>query len=167
MNKKVGALIALFLLIGTDQLTKQLAAHYLYPDKIAAAIPGFIQFHYAENTGMAFSLLENARWLFVAVTGVACAAILIYLFFFKCRSYWLFWSLVVVASGGVGNLIDRILYGYVIDFIEPVFVNFAIFNFADCLINVGAASLILYFVVDLVHEVRREKGNKEKGAPDA
>lgn len=165
MNKKVGAAIALILLIGTDQLTKQLVVQYLYPDKIATAIPGFIQFHYAENTGMAFSLLENARWLFVAVTGVACAAILIYLFFFKCRSYWLFWSLVVVSAGGIGNLIDRVLYGYVIDFIEPVFINFAIFNFADCLINVGAASLIAYFVVDLIKEVRRDK--KKKGAPDA
>ena len=152
MNKKVGAVIALVLLVGADQLTKQLAAAYLYPDKIATAIPGFIQF-------------ENARWLFVAVTGVACAAILIYLFFFKCRSYWLFWSLVVVAAGGIGNLIDRVLFGYVIDFIEPVFVDFAIFNFADCLINVGAASLILYLIADLVRESRRSK--KEKGAPDA
>ena len=165
MNKKVGAVIALVLLVGADQLTKQLAAAYLYLDKIATAIPGFIQFHYAENTGMAFSLLENARGLFVAVTGVACAAILIYLFFFKCRSYWLFWSLVVVAAGGIGNLIDRVLFGYVIDFIEPVFVDFAIFNFADCLINVGAASLILYLIADLVRESRRSK--KEKGAPDA
>ena len=165
MNKKVGAVIALVLLVGADQLTKQLAAAYLYPDKIATAIPGFIQFHYAENTGMAFSLLENARWLFVAVTGVACAAILIYLFFFKCRSYWLFWSLVVVAAGGIGKLIDRVLFGYVIDFIEPVFVDFAIFNFADCLINVGAASLIVYLIADLVRESRRSK--KEKGAPDA
>ena len=82
MNKKVGAVIALVLLVGADQLIKQLAAAYLYPDKIATAIPGFIQFHYAENTGMAFSLLENARWLFVAVTGVACAALFVFLFFF-------------------------------------------------------------------------------------
>ena len=70
-----------------------------------------------------------------------------------------------MAAGGIGNLIDRVLFGYVIDFIEPVFVDFAIFNFADCLINVGAASLILYLIADLVRESRRSK--KEKGAPDA
>ena len=55
----------------------------------------------------------------------------------------------MVCAGGLGNLIDRAVYGYVVDFIEPVFINFAIFNIADCAVTLGAASLIIYFIFDL------------------
>ena len=60
-------------------------------------------------------------------------------------------------SGGVGNIIDRIRLQYVVDYIEPTFVNFAVFNFADCLITVGAFILIIYLVVDLIKDIRNEK----------
>ena len=54
-----------------------------------------------------------------------------------------------MCAGGIGNLIDRVIYGYVVDFIEPVFIDFAIFNIADCAVTLGAVSLIIYLVVDL------------------
>ena len=70
-------------------------------------------------------------------------------------------SAVLIISGGLGNLIDRIFRGSVIDYIEPLFVNFAVFNFADCLVTVGAAILIVYLIYDLVKSVR--KSDKASG----
>ena len=60
-------------------------------------------------------------------------------------------------SGGIGNVIDRIRLHYVVDYIEPVFVNFAVFNFADCLITVGAFALIFYLILDLIKDFKKTK----------
>ena len=62
---------------------------------------------------------------------------------------YLYWSIAVIAAGGIGNLIDRALYGFVVDFIEPVFVDFAVFNIADCAVTLGAVSLVIYLLLDL------------------
>ena len=64
-------------------------------------------------------------------------------------------------SGGIGNIIDRIRLHYVVDFVEPLFVNFAVFNFADCLITVGAFALIFYLIVDLVKDSKKQKQTTE------
>ena len=79
-----------------------------------------------------------------------------YIFADKCKSLWLYWSIGVVIAGGIGNLIDRAFYGFVVDFIEPVFMNFAIFNIADCAVSLGAVSLVSYLVADML---KKEKGN--------
>ena len=63
----------------------------------------------------------------------------------------------LVISGGLGNVIDRILYGFVVDFIEPLFIDFAVFNFADICITVGAFMLIGYEIYDLVKEKKTKK----------
>ena len=64
-----------------------------------------------------------------------------------------------MVSGGVGNIIDRIRLHYVVDYIEPLFIDFAVFNFADCLITVGAAILIVYLIVDLVKDIKNNKNS--------
>jgi signal peptidase II len=63
-------------------------------------------------------------------------------------------------SGGLGNIIDRIRLKYVVDFIEPLFVDFAVFNFADCLITIGAFALIFYLIVDIIKDSERNKALK-------
>ena len=138
----------MLLIIAFDQVTKILATEYLKGKEPVSFIKGVVRFNYAENTGMAFSLFSGARWVFVALTLVACAAALWYIFSNRCKPLWLYWSIAVVASGGIGNLIDRAFYGYVVDFIEPVFIDFAIFNIADCAVTLGAVSLIAYLVFD-------------------
>ena len=138
----------MLLIIAFDQVTKILATEYLKGKEPVSFIKGVVRFNYAENTGMAFSLFSGARWVFVALTLVACAAALWYIFSNRCNPLWLYWSIAVVASGGIGNLIDRAFYGYVVDFIEPVFIDFAIFNIADCAVTLGAVSLIAYLVFD-------------------
>lgn len=147
-KKHLWCAVMIFIIIAFDQITKILATEYLKGNKPVSFIKGVVRFNYAENTGMAFSLFSGARWVFVALTLIVCAVALWYIFSNRCKPLWLYWSIAVVASGGIGNLIDRAFYGYVVDFIEPVFIDFAIFNIADCAVTLGAVSLIAYLVFD-------------------
>lgn len=137
----------IILIVAFDQITKYLAKTYLQ-NEAKVFIPNIVQFRYAENTGMAFSLFSGARWIFVVLTAIICIVGLWYLFSNRCQSLWYYWSIGVIISGGIGNLIDRALYGYVVDFIEPLFVDFAIFNIADSAVTCGAAVLIICLIVD-------------------
>ena len=138
-------------------MTKFFAQKYLSDGASVQFIKGVVDFRYAENTGMAFSLFNGARWILIAVTIIACVAAMWYIFSDKCSSLWLYWSIGVIISGGVGNLIDRVLYGFVIDFIEPVFINFAIFNIADCAVTLGAGSLFIYLLLDTLKKEDKER----------
>ena len=159
-NKNLWSAVMIIVIIAIDQLTKYFAKSALYPDKAKDFIKGFIEFRYAENTGMAFSMFSGARWFFVALTAVVVIAMFVYMFK-KCqKNLWLYWTIGVLISGAVGNLIDRIFLGYVIDFINPTFVNFAIFNIADCAVTLGAVSLVAYLVFDMFKKDNKE-GNNE------
>ena len=154
-KKHISCAVMIVLIVAFDRITKYMAQAHLQ-NGAKPFIKNFIQFRYAENTGMAFSMFSGARWIFVALTIAICAAGLWYLFSNKCPNLWYYWSIGVIISGGIGNLIDRALYGYVVDFIEPLFVDFAIFNIADCAVSCGAAVLIAAMVIDLFR-------NKENG----
>lgn len=162
-KKHIWCAVMIFLIAAFDQITKYFAVKNLKGSESVDFIKGFIRFNYAENTGMAFSLFGGARWIFVAVTAVACAAALWYIFSNRCKSLWLYWSVGVTVAGGIGNLADRVLYGYVVDFIEPVFVDFAVFNIADCAVTLGAVSLVAYLVVDLFKSDKDNQKKPEKG----
>ena len=138
----------IILIVAFDQITKYFAEKNLAGGKIVSFLPGFVQFRYAQNTGMAFSMLSGARWIFVVITIIVCGGVMWYLFSNRAKSLWVYWSLGVVLAGGVGNLIDRARFGYVVDFIEPIFVNFAVFNIADCAVTCGAAVLVVYLLID-------------------
>ena len=159
-KKHISCAVMILLIIAFDQTTKYFASLNLKGAGAAHFIPGLVQFRYAENTGMAFSMLSGARWIFIAVTVVACVLVGFYLFSNRCKSLWLYWSLGVILSGGIGNLIDRVRFGYVVDFIEPTFVNFAVFNIADCAVTCGAVSLIAYLVVDMIKDSKQSKEKK-------
>jgi signal peptidase II len=151
----------IILIVAFDQITKYFASLKLADGSVAKFIPGVVQFKYAENTGMAFSMLSGARWVFIALTVVVCVGVFYYLFSNRCKSLWLYWSLGVILSGGIGNLIDRIRFGYVVDFIEPTFVNFAIFNIADCAVTCGAVVLVGYLLYDAFKDVKKPKENSD------
>lgn len=161
-KKHISCMIMIVLIVLFDRLTKYFAEKELMDSSIVSFIPGIVQFRYAKNTGMAFSMLSGARWIFIAVTIVACVCVLYYMFSNRCKSLWLYWSLGVIAAGGIGNLVDRIAYGYVVDFIEPIFVDFAVFNIADCAVTCGAVSLVAYMIVDIIKDSK-----KVKESPDA
>ncbi|WP_448904296.1 signal peptidase II [Eubacterium sp.] len=160
-KKHISCMIMIVLIIAFDQITKYFASLKLADGSVAKFIPGVVQFKYAENTGMAFSMLSGARWVFIALTVVVCVGVFYYLFSNRCKNLWLYWSLGVILSGGIGNLIDRIRFGYVVDFIEPTFVNFAIFNIADCAVTCGAVVLVGYLLYDAFKDVKKPKENSD------
>ena len=160
-KKHISCLIMIVLIIIFDRVTKYFAVKNLYGGDIVNFIPGVVQFRYAENTGMAFSMLSGARWVFVALTFAVCVGAFYYLFSNKCKSLWLYWSIGVVVSGGIGNLIDRARFGYVVDFIDLQFMDFAVFNFADILVTVGAFALMFYVIADIFRD-RKKSGEKNE-----
>ncbi len=130
-----------------DQITKLIAVNNLKSIGSCAFIEGFIRFHYVENTGAAFGMMKNFRWFFISVSSIAIVVIVFYLLKYRRSiSCVLGISLSMIIGGGIGNQIDRILNGYVVDFIEPIFVNFAVFNIADCFITVGTVLVIVDFI---------------------
>ena len=146
----------IILIVAFDQITKYFAEKNLADGKFVSFLPGFVQFRYAQNTGMAFSMLSGARWIFVVITIIVCGGVMWFLFSNRAKSLWVYWSLGVVLAGGVGNLIDRARFGYVVDFIEPTFVNFAVFNIADCAVTCGAAVLVVYLLIDAFKKDKRD-----------
>ena len=157
IKKHIWCSVMIVLIAAFDQITKYLALIKLKDKPAVTFIPKVVQFRYAENTGMAFSMFSGARWIFIALTLLVCIAALWYLFSNRCKSLWVYWSVGIIAAGGIGNLIDRIRLAYVIDFIEPVFINFAVFNIADCAVTLGAGVLIIYLLIDAFRP-----GNKEE-----
>jgi len=127
-----------------DQWTKLLAVKDLMPIGSTVLLDGVLGLRYVENTGAAFGMLKGQRWFFIVLSTVAIIAISIYLV--KCRKTippLLGVSLAMIVGGGIGNQIDRIANGYVVDFLEFLFVDFAIFNVADCFVTVGAFLIVI------------------------
>lgn len=102
-------------------------------------IPGILSIRPVNNTGMAFSLLSDHPWLLTGLTAAVLMALLACLFLAQDLPRLTRAGLWLVVGGGLGNLIDRLLYGHVVDFLKLEFVNFAIFNFADVCVVLGAA----------------------------
>lgn len=157
------AAAAIALLTVLDRLTKQLAVSTVKVHGPKPFLFGLFQFRYVENTGAAFSSFSQKTTLLTVVTLVILAAGLTLLMLHKFRSRFVNVCVVLVLAGGLGNVIDRILYGYVVDFIEPLFVDFAVFNFADCCITVGAILLICYELRSFLTE--RKKTNDHGNDP--
>ncbi len=139
------ALLLMGTLVITDQLTKYMVVNMLMPVGSVPVIGDFFKFTYLENRGAAFGIFQNQRWIFIVLTFAILAVLLWISFRYEIKSKMLFASLVLVAAGGIGNLIDRIFLGYVIDFISFSFFP-PIFNFADCCITVGAVMLLVSMI---------------------
>ena len=138
------------LCIAVDQMLKLLVVEYLKPDGIKTVISGLLSFEYVENRGAAFSMLQNQRWLFVGITLIICALIIYALFRYAHHEFFSYAASALIVGGGIGNLIDRVLHGYVVDYIHVSFFS-AIFNFADCCVTVGTICLmihVLFFMQD-------------------
>ena len=147
----------IIVIVAIDQITKYFAKTYLLGNGAKPFIKGVVEFVYAQNTGVAFSLFDGGRWFFIALTLAVTVLCIIYMYKGKGQSnLWLFWSLGVIVSGAIGNLIDRIFWGYVIN---PTFVNFAVFNIADCAVTLGTISLMAYLLFDIF-----KKENKDEPA---
>ncbi|MCL2023845.1 MAG: signal peptidase II [Oscillospiraceae bacterium] len=153
--KKTAILIALILAaVGIDQLLKQLVILYLPLRQPTDSILGF-RLHHTHNTGAAFSIFRehpNFLAIFVSIVILGC---LIYLFADPKRPYPQSVCLALICAGGMGNLVDRLRFGYVLDYIEPVFMRFAIFNFADMILTCAVAVWTFLLFRELLKERRR------------
>ena len=134
-------------IVAADQITKLLvlANIPLYTD--VDAIPSLFHLTYVQNTGAAFSSFEGMRWLFVALFVILSALILVE-YFKKRMPFTTFerWCIAAIYGGGLGNVIDRIRLGYVVDMIEVDFMDFPVFNVADCFITCGCIALIVHMI---------------------
>lgn len=149
-------------LIIVDQVVKYFVVEYLKPIEYFDVIENVLRFRYVENTGAVFGSFAT-HTLFLTIFSIVLLGFVIYFFATnKNKSKLMSFCLLLMISGGIGNIIDRIRLHYVVDFIEPLFVDFAVFNFADCLITVGAFALIIYLIVDLVKEIKNEKKLKSE-----
>ncbi len=139
----IANLAILGVLIGVDQWIKAWAVASLAPVHAMPLIPHVVELRFYLNDGMAFSMLSGKQGLLIVATSVTLLVVAYYLFA-RCRNHMLLQaSLLLILSGGIGNLIDRVLNGCVVDYINLLFMNFAVFNFADICVCVGAALLIL------------------------
>jgi signal peptidase II len=150
-NKKAlmtGYAAAFFLLVFFDQWSKRLAVKHLKDQADIPLIKDVFELSYLENTGMAWGLFAGGRWIFLAGTMVILALIL---YAFRkaplTRRYRpLRVVLAVLAAGAAGNLIDRLLHGYVVDFFSFCLIHFPIFNVADCYVVVSGILFVLLFL---------------------
>lgn len=145
-----------------DQVTKILAVKYLMPVDTVPIIKSVLHLTYLENTGAAFGSLKNSRWVFLAVSTFAIIALVFYMFRFKPKNRVLSAGLAFIIGGGIGNMIDRIAKGYVVDFVDFRLVNFAVFNVADSFVCVGAALVIIYIFFFAEKEDKNAKNEKKE-----
>ena len=142
--------MALFaaLAVIADQLTKLWTVATIPLHGKIPVIDGLFHLTYAQNTGAAFSSFEGAQWLFVLVFVLLTAAI-VWEFPKKRMPFTTLerWCIVAIYAGGIGNIIDRLRLGYVIDMIEVEFMEFAVFNVADSFITCGAILLLPHLVL--------------------
>jgi signal peptidase II len=138
-------LLSIILIAGIvvlDRLSKYWAMTVLAPAGELAGIKGIFHFYYVENTGAAFSLLREHTWILIIITVLVVVGGIYVLFFKKLNMPYRI-CISAIVGGGIGNLIDRIAYGYVVDMFMVDFVEFAIFNVADIFITLGGIALIV------------------------
>ena len=143
-------LMALFgaLIVGADQLTKYLVVENIPLYGSVDAVPGLFHLTYVQNTGAAFSMLRGAQWLFALIFLVLTVAV-VWDMVKKVMPFTRLerWLVVCIYAGGLGNMIDRVRLGYVVDMIEVEFIRFPVFNVADCFITCGCVLLIAHLVL--------------------
>ena len=127
--RKVAIPLAILALIGLDQWVKHWVVANIALNQVIKAIPGLFSLTYLQNRGAAFSILQDQKYFFVILTVLVIGALVL--------------SLVLIISGGIGNFIDRVHLGYVVDMVQLDFIDFAIFNVADSYLTVGVLLLII------------------------
>lgn len=149
------------LLIAADQLIKFVVLEQLAPVGSVCLINKVLSLTYVENTGAAFGSFGGHTGLLSIFTAAVLVVGLIYLLTGKASSRFVYVCLTAIIAGGSANLIDRIFRGFVIDYIEPLFIKFAVFNFADILVTCGAILLIIRLIYDMVVQYKSDRRKKE------
>ena len=145
------------LLVGIDQAIKLLVDMYLKPVGSKMIVPGFLQLRYLENDGAMMGMMDGKTSVMTALAVLCMVAVLAVIYSGWLTSRVDYISVVLIAAGGFGNIVDRIMRGYVIDYIEVLFVDFYVFNFADCLITCAAFTIIFYQIYCFIKDRKTKK----------
>ena len=136
------------IIVAADQFTKFLTVANIALWEDVPFIPGVLQLTYVQNTGAAFSSFEGQQWMFALIFAVFTIGIF-WEYFKKPMGFTTFerWCIAAVYGGGLGNMIDRVRMGYVVDMLETTFMEFPVFNVADCFITCGCIGLMVHLVL--------------------
>jgi len=147
----IGLALSVLLL---DQISKWLAINHLEPNQILSIIPGFFNLVFVKNRGMAFGILSQSRsglsyYFLIATTILAIGVILFFSYWAKRKEKWLTIGLSLILGGAIGNLIDRVRLGYVIDFLDFFLKGYhwPAFNVADSGVTAGTFWLLIHIIV--------------------
>lgn len=141
--RKISFPIIALLLVAIDQISKWATVENIKLGEIKSFLPNIVSLTYLQNNGAAFSSFQNQGWFFIVVTVIFLSVAGYYFVKNINGNIWFLIGLTLVISGGVGNFIDRLRLGYVIDMIHLDFIDFAIFNVADSYLTVGVVILML------------------------
>ena len=135
-------------IVAADQLTKYLTVANIALYQDVEFIPGVLGLTYVQNTGAAFSSFEGQQWLFALIFALFTVGIL-YEYFKKPQPFSKFerWCIAAIYGGAVGNMIDRVRLGYVVDMLETEFMVFPVFNVADCFITCGCIAIMVSLIL--------------------
>ena len=137
------------LLVGVDQLVKWWITDNLALGETKSLIPGILSLNHIRNTGAAWSMLEGKMWFFTIVTLIAVVVILTLMIKNREKgNRWFMIGLSLILAGAIGNFIDRLRLGYVVDMFQTDFMNFPIFNVADVTLVCGVICILIYIILD-------------------
>lgn len=163
----VAHILAILCLAATDQGIKYWITAHLHPGEHAPLLPGFVELYYVRNTGGGFSILSGYTGLLTIIT-FAIMVVLAWLLLKRRFPHPLaMWTLTLLLGGGLGNLVDRIRLGYVVDMFHFQFINYPVFNMADICIVIGVIGFAAYYVfwhdkVMCQEESANEKANADR-----
>lgn len=140
------ALAVSAVLVGIDQFFKYLAIVYLSDQLTMPIWTDVFHLTYIENRGAAFSLLEGKRFFLVILTSLVILFGIYLILAGKIKNKFLLWSVALGIGGGIGNVVDRIFRGYVVDYLDLRIIKFAIFNFADCCVVIATIMIMIYIL---------------------
>ncbi|NQN49337.1 signal peptidase II [Streptococcus suis] len=141
--RKFGFPILAVVLIAVDQLVKAWTVANIELDTVEPFIKGFMSLAYLRNYGAAWSILQNQQWFFTIVTIAAVTGLIWYYLKQIKGSLWTLFSLTLMIAGALGNFIDRIRLGYVVDMFHLDFISFPVFNVADMCLSIGVGILFI------------------------
>ncbi len=148
-------------IVGVDQISKLIVSHYMYPSESIKILGNVLRLTFVKNPGMAFGIKVGNPIFFTIFAALASVIIIIYLFKLKPEHYWSRFAMASILGGAIGNLIDRIAYKEVIDFIDIRIIHWPVFNVADMAVSLGMIILIVYVIFD--NKVESEEEQFETG----
>lgn len=159
------AVILAVAVVIADQILKYLVSANMSIGESFPLIPKILNVYYITNSGASFGILKDHRWIFMTVSSITIILIsILFIYIIKTKKYPLLQIAIALLLGGaIGNMIDRVANGFVVDFLEFAFVNFAIFNLADTCITIGSAVLCIYIIIykDVIFSGEHNKAAEE------